>query len=196
MANLTGAHSADGEWWWGDGQWHRAWSDDRLWWFDGERWVQPGAWAPPAKRPVPKLVKWGSMAWLALWLVSTVLLAVLVQTQSTVQGTAATVWAIVLVILGVIWVAGMVAWGFVLVSKGHSRYVGMAILCVTALLIGLYVFSMASSSDQDSDIAAGAGVVIGAIPALLLVAALIGLGAGLGRLTRGHSARRAATAAT
>lgn len=88
----------------------------------------------------------------------------------------------------------LVACGWLLGRAGRWVFVGALTLYVWGLLMVGYVAAMlmmpVAPGVADDDTAAGAGVVLLAVPALLTVAVLVGLGAGAGALVRAWRLRR------
>ena len=77
-------------------------------------------------------------------------------------------------------VLASVGWGFALGRRGRRRQLGLSVPAGSAALLIGYVISMFISADPNdprTDNAAGAGLVILAVPVLLVVAMLVGIGA-------------------
>ena len=79
------------------------------------------------------------------------------------------------------------ACGCVLAQSGRWAYLAALTLYVWVLLLAWYVGAMlmAPATDgSDNDTAAGAGLVILGVPGLIVIAALVGLGAAVGAAVR------------
>ena len=63
------------------------------------------------------MVKLGSIAWLVLWLASSVFAVLLVQHPSGADGAAGTLWAVVILAMAAVWLVGMIIWGYVLARQ-------------------------------------------------------------------------------
>ena len=180
--HMSSVHSPDGRWWWSGDAWYPAVSLDGRWRFDGSQWVRRRAFT----------LEWP--AWLiiclAVWLIALaawlpVTVAILIAMDPARRGGHSDDIAIVTSI--VVAVALCLAWGFML---GWVRYWTQVLLSTAlgsvAVLVS-YVGAMiaaASPTDTTVDNAAGAGVVIIAVPTFAVLAVLLAVGAGLGRLAR------------
>jgi hypothetical protein len=186
-------HSPDGAWWWTGSQWLPAWSPDRRWWFDGTTWQRQrrptSKWSVSSIRPRRLITP--AAAWLTVWLVSVTLAVSAVAhapTASSPETTSLTLRTVALA--AVVWLVGMVATGIWCgrVSRFQVRQAAVVWLAsaaaITLLLLVGYVVSMSASSDPGGDTAAGAGVVIFAIPAFVLVLVSSGIGLGVAFLAR------------
>jgi hypothetical protein len=83
--------------------------------------------------------------------------------------------------------------GYLLAYAGRWVYVAALTLYVWGLLLAWYIGAMLmtpAADGSDNDNAAGAGLVILGVPGLFVVAALVGLGAGLGAVVRALARRR------
>ncbi len=183
-------HSPDGSWWWSGSEWLPAWSADRRWWFNGARWTPAGRSRPFPKPSGVEYVMVG--AWLVVWGLALVWTSAAVpQASAGADPRAAVVRAGLMLALGS---AGLlVVCGFLLARAGRWVYVAALTLYVWVLLLFWYVGAMlmAPAVDlSDNDNAAGAGLVILGVPALLVVATLVSLGAGGGAAVRAIARRR------
>jgi hypothetical protein len=84
--------------------------------------------------------------------------------------------------------------GYLLAHAGRWVYVAALTLYVWGLLLAWYIGAMLmttpAADGSDNDNAAGAGLVILGVPGLFVVAALVGLGAGVGAVVRALAQRR------
>jgi hypothetical protein len=83
--------------------------------------------------------------------------------------------------------------GSLLAQAGRWVYVASLTLYVWGLLLAWYIGAMLmtpAADGSDNDNAAGAGLVILGLPGLFVVAALVGLGAGVGAVVRAVVRRR------
>jgi hypothetical protein len=88
-------------------------------------------------------------------------------------------------VLGLGSLALLPACGYVLGRAQRWTYVWVLTGYVWVLLLALYVVTMLAappSGASDNDTAAGAGLVILGVPLLFVVGAIVGIGAGAGRL--------------
>lgn len=94
--------------------------------------------------------------------------------------------------LGTLAVVATIVYGAGLGFLKLWKVVAMAVLIGAAVLLIWYAWVTLSGPDPNNqnDHAAGAGVVILAVPVLLAVASVLGLGAGIGRATRALSRHR------
>lgn len=172
-----GSHSADRAWWWTGSSWVPALSRDGQWWFNGSTWIP----VPPRKRlPRPNATEWGmAVAWLMLWVLGAVLCGVTVPLTNPGEALGPGLMRSALM-LGIGSATLLPVCGFVLSRSRGWVYQGILVGYVWALLMMLYVVAMLAApaaAGSDSDTAAGAGVVILGIPMLLVVGALVGIGA-------------------
>jgi hypothetical protein len=174
--------SPDGSWWWGGDHWAPTLSPNGTWRWTGTSWV-------PVRRrlPTPRWVLRDGAIWLAALVVWVPAFSVLVVNHAPHDVTAA-----VGASLGTVSIVATLAYGSLLGRHGRWRDVAIATLFGTATLAVCYIALMATTAPDPtntSDIGTGAGLVILGLPALLLVAALLGLGGVVGRLTRGLGRR-------
>jgi hypothetical protein len=83
--------------------------------------------------------------------------------------------------------------GSLLAHAGRWVYVTALTLYVWGLLLALYIGSMVmtpAANGLDNDNAAGAGLVILGVPGFFVVAALVGIGVGVGAVVRALAGRR------
>lgn len=166
-------------------------SPDGLWWFDGSAWrptTSPDghwrwtgqAWVPARRASLPRWVKVCRVVWLVLlgaWLLFLTLAA---RGTSTVPG-----WAVLPTIaLGAVAVLSTLVWGAVLGKLRSWRTVATSAPAGAGVLALWYVVAMVSSNDPTADNAAGVGVVMLGIPALVLVALLLVVGGAVGAAFR------------
>lgn len=180
-------HSPDGLYWWTGNQWVAAWSHDRSHWFDGTRWL-PRAHQPPV--PLLRRSDWilGGL-WCSVAAVATGF-AMLAAAESVDASTEpnSTLWT--LAALAAVLVVLMPVAGYA-TGRAPRRLPRMCLAAGAmwgSIMLG-YVLSMLTATGPANDDAAGAGVVILAIPTACVVAVLMGLGA-LARLAVERLARR------
>ncbi len=186
---VSESHSADGAWWWSGDGWLPAWSLDRRLWFDGRSWRPTG----PDAVGRPTGVEIGiAVGIFATWVLSVAWsVAALPPTVAAADLSS----ALDLAGLGLLaaWFGGTVVSGLLLGFRGRWAYVGFLVAYVWTLVLAWYVSAMLmtpADSGSDNDTAAGAGLVILAVPTLLAVVVLTTTGAGLGALARTVSQRR------
>ncbi|HEX3929963.1 MAG TPA: hypothetical protein VHW64_04625 [Nocardioides sp.] len=182
MAN-HGQHSGDGNWWWTGSQWLPARSQDGQWWFNGSSWIRANR---AHTLPKPTALEWRlGIAWAVLWALALVWWGMLDASRPE-QGEALSSGLLRSgLALGVLVLAYLPASGYALARARRWPYVGALVLYISALLILLYVIAMLTAPTDggtSNDTAASAGVVLLAIPTLLLVAVCVGLGAGASAL--------------
>lgn len=169
-AEATQRLSADGLWWFDGASWLPTISADGLWRWNGHAWVST------RRRPtLPRWAKFCGASWLVLlgaWLAFLVIAAG--GTSDLPDWAAAPT-----IVLAAIAVLATLGWGAVLGklkawrTLAKSAPVGAAVLCFW------YVVAMISSNDPTADDAAGAGLVLLGVPALIVVVLLLGIGGGL-----------------
>jgi hypothetical protein len=175
--------SHDAAWWWDGERWLPVISADGAYRFDGMRW-----------RRVRRLPRWlaiSGLIWLvalASWLlVGTVFLAV-----GPVNGSITELS--IIGGLGLVAIVATIAWGALVAWRGETRWLWAAAGVGTAVQLFCYVTAMLAAptdpGSADNDTAAGAGVVLLAIPTAVIILTLLWLGAALGALTRVVRARR------
>lgn len=180
----VGRHSADGRWWWDGGRWTAAWSSDGRWWFDGAQWT-------PAQRPQRRASltrsEWIVTAvWGVLWVAGVVWAAMAVPPAQVTDSPSTPILATGLLLAGVTVVGALVTSGW-LGTRRRWVQVLLFAAALTGALLAWYVAAMlavpipAGQPDTQDD-AAGAGVVLLAVPTVLLVAVLCSVGAGVGAL--------------
>jgi hypothetical protein len=169
--------SHDAAWWWNGERWLPTISADGAYRFDGTRWQRV--------RRLPRWLAISGLIWLlilASWLLAgTVFLAV-----GPVNGSIAEL--AVVGGLGVVAVIATIAWGAFVAWRGETRWLWPAAVAGTAVQLFFYVTAMLaapqSPGSADNDTAAGAGVVLLAIPTAVIILTLLWLGAALGALIR------------
>ncbi|BBH18583.1 hypothetical protein Back2_28700 [Nocardioides baekrokdamisoli] len=176
-----GQHSPDGIWWWTGEEWISAWSPDFRYWFDGSTWIPQSS----ARRGQSAFLRRSDWVLGGIWITGAIL-----ATGFGMQAASHNdhpelepTWAL--------WSWGGVAATLVLMmpvmgyltcrAPGRIARMALATALVWGSLLAAYVLAMATSSDPNSDNAAGAGLVVLGIPAGLAAAALVGFG-GLLRL--------------
>lgn len=174
------ALSRDGRWWWNGQHWLPAYTPDQMWRFDGSHW-RP---ANRSNRPPNWLVASG-LVWLGLlvsWLfVGTIFLAV---ASPSAPGT---VPGIIILSLASIGLLATPTWGYLVGRRRATKWLWPAAAIGSALQLAFYVTAMLAAPSTDGseqDTAAGAGLVILAIPTALAILTLLWIGAGLGALSR------------
>jgi hypothetical protein len=191
-------HSADLEWWWAEGRWHQAWSEDRQWWFDGATWravVEPlprraGA---SAFRLTPSEVVVGGLSFL-VWVVGVIWAAIAVpEADATGElSTAAAVAGVALLAVSVLGIAATAGW---LAWRARWPQVGLLAIYMVGLLLGWYVAMMlavpvpAGQPDAQDDLAA-VGLIFLVIPTAFVVGLLTCVGAAIGAVARALLRRR------
>jgi hypothetical protein len=174
-------------------------SPDRLWWWDGYRWVASltpdgrwwfngFAWVPLARRreAPPRWLTITGTAWLiasGAWLaVTTVILAV---TSPQEPGRTA---GITIVVFGSLAVLATLAWGCLVGRRAATGWLWQAAAIGTGVQVLFYVTAMlaapTTTNGQDNDTAAGAGIVIIALPTAATILLLLWTGAAVGALSR------------
>jgi hypothetical protein len=174
--------SDDAAWWWNGERWLPTMSSDGTHRFDGTRWQR-------VRRP-PRWFVISGLIWLvalASWLLAgTVFLAV-----GPVDGSVTEL--AVIGGLALVAVISTIAWGAFVAWRGETRRLWAAALAGTVVQLIFYVSAMLAApqtpDSADNDTAAGAGVVLLAIPTAVVILALLWLGAGLGALIRIARAR-------
>lgn len=171
-----GQHSPDGLYWWTGEEWIRAWSPDLRYWFDGTEWVPRSPRTRPWALSLSKSERWLGSLWIALAVAAT---GFSMQAASHNDHPALEpTWAVwTLACLGACLVILMPVSGYVVgyAPRRIARMVRVTMIMWGSLLIA-YILAMAASSDQNSDIGAGVGLVILGLPSGLVVAALVGFG--------------------
>lgn len=170
-----GQHSPDGLYWWNGREWVRAWSDDLRHWYDGTEWIQRRFSSSPALLRRRDLAL--SLIWIliALPLAGSSMQAAHHNSDPSNEPTWA-MWTLVSLAgaaLMLIPVTGYVA------GARPRRLARMlaAVGLIWGIVMVLYFLAMMASSDPNSDIAAGVGLVMLAIPAAVAIAVLLGIGA-------------------
>jgi hypothetical protein len=120
---------------------------------------------------------------LGVWWLPLDLSAVLTQGLSEPAVVASGALAIVSIVLTLTWGAGL---GY----RGSWRWVLISAVAGTAVLWFWYLASWLASSDPNSDIEASAGLVILALPTLLALGLVLGVGGGIGRTLADHQTGR------
>jgi len=174
-------------------------SQDRAWWWNGERWL-PTLSADGAYRfngvrwrrvwRLPRWVAITGLVWLltvASWLLAgTVFLA-----RSPADGPApdgSSAEFTVIGVLGVVAVLATIGWGALVARRGETRWLWPAAAAGTTVQLMTYASAMLavplSPGEADNDTAAGAGVVLLAVPTAAIILTLLWLGAAFGALSR------------
>ncbi len=178
IASMATSHpfSPDGNWWWSGEAWVPVQSKDKRWRWTGVCWqrVRRLVWAP-----------WMTVVAVLWFLALGAWVPAVGLTNAIAKATAPVVGS--LAVSGGIALGMTVVVGFLLGRRGWWRHLGLAVLGGTGALLFWYVVAMiafADPNDPTADNAAAVGVIIFAIPTLLIIALLLGVGAGLGRLSR------------
>ena len=187
----VGQHSPDGLWWWSGSEWVPAWTADRRWWFNGASWTRVSR--TPAF-PKPSAVEFlMAGAWFLIWVLALVWAAAAVPAANAgMDPSDAIVRGGLMLAVGA--VVLLLVCGYLLAHAGRWVYMAALTLYVWGLLLAWYVGAMLmttpAADGSDNDNAAGAGLVILGVPGLFVVAALVGLGAGVGAVVRALARRR------
>lgn len=174
----------------------RGFSADGLWWFDGSTWlptISPDgrrrwnghSWVPTGRPPLPRRAKFCGAAWLVLLGAWLAFLTIAADGRSDLPGWAAAP-TIVLVAIAVLATLG---WGAVLGQLSAWRTLAKSAPAGAAVLYFWYVVAMVSSNDPTADDAAAVGLVVLGVPAVIVVALLLGIGGGLAAGIRRIGAR-------
>lgn len=186
-------HSADGQWWWDGAQWVPAWTPDGQWWFDGSRWRRARNF--PRRRRLDRGERVVALVWVVGWVVA-VAWAFWAVTPNDVENAP---MPLPMFISGIGLLFGLVVG--LLVTAGwlaaRRRWPGVLVLVlgVTGAVLAWYVAAMLAvpvppGQPDIQDDAAGAGLVLIAVPTFGIAAALTGIGAGVGVLVRNFGERR------
>lgn len=185
-----GHHSPDGLWWWSGSEWLPAWSADRQWWFNGTVWTHASRSRTALKPSAVEFVMAG--AWFLIWVLALVWAAAAIPASNAGSAPSEAIKRGGLTLL----VGSTVllpACGYLLAHSGRWIYLAALTLYVWVLLLAWYIGAMlmAPAADgSDNDTAAGAGLVILGVPGLIVIAALVGLGAAIGAAVRAQGRRR------
>jgi hypothetical protein len=180
VEHVVAQHSADRAWWWNGSQWHPAWSADRQSWFDGAVWRPANV--SQSRRPLTRFELLLAGSWFFGFELSLVWSVIASPHVSPDDGlTGAWLWSGA-VLLGT-WLAGMGLSGYLLARrKGRVGLVALAFY--VWLLMGVWVFFTAvtptPASTIGDDDGAGLGMVLLAVPALLVISLLVAVGAFVG----------------
>ena len=168
-------HTPDGLYWWNGHTWVRAWSDDLRHWYDGTEWI-------PRRFPrSPALLRRGDLVLAVIWILFALPLAgfSMQAAHHNADPSNEPTWAIwTLASLGAAALLLIPVTGYV--AGAAPRRVPRMLAAtglIWAILMMLYSLAMLASSDPNGDIAAGAGLVLLAIPAAIAVSVLVGIGA-------------------
>jgi hypothetical protein len=174
-------HSPDGVWWWSGEQWLPAWSPDRRWWFDGVTWT------PAISRLRTIFGRFDrrlAIAWAVAFVVALVWAFSSGPHVTTDDGLTGP-WFVSFVVVFLAWLLGTIVTGYMLARRQRL----LSLLMIVPLiwfLMGLWVGILGSmqtpASQPGDDNGAAVGVVLLAVPALLVLALLAALGVLVGWL--------------
>lgn len=193
MSLASVQHSADGQWWWDGTRWVPAWTPDGQWWFDGSHWRRAGT--SPERRRLSRREWVVVAAWAVGWAVA-VAWAIWAATPDDVANAPMPAPMLISGVgLLLCLVAGLVATSGWLAARRRWFVVVLPVLGVTGGVLAWYVAAMLAvpvpeGQPDIQDDAAAAGLMLIALPTLGVVAALSGIGAGVGVLIRNRRASR------
>lgn len=165
-----------------------AWSADRQWWFNGQRWIRA---APFKTFPRPQALEWVMAAgWLLLWVLGVVWCGIVTQTPP--GHTISEQLAIVGIALGASALVWLSVCSFTLGLNRRWTYVWVLICYLEALLLNFFVVAMfmTPSDAAGDDTGAGVGLIIISVPMVCMVAVFVGIGAGVSLLVDRLGRRR------
>jgi hypothetical protein len=173
-----GFHSPDGLWWWNGQAWRQALSWDGRYWFNGREWVDRPL---PPKLGLTRRLRIEGIVWLVLLGAWCPLVAGLAEHHASTPDVA---W--VGGVVGGVGVLTTLIFGARLGYRGLWRAAGVA--CLAGAVVLLFWFNAITLAAPDptnqNDHSAGAGTVILAVPVVLVVGIMLGLGAAVGRVGR------------